>query len=119
MEGHEGDRALQIDIDLIKRQIVEISVYLGTGQEGQAVAADYVRGIAFRLDDKSEHLAGSKDPGDRGGQQREIRFKVPEDHYTSSFNVISAFHDKGRGWLYNDLIRTVYFGFKLKEEVFE
>ena len=54
--------------------------------------------------------------GNTRGQFGSIRIEVPDDHYVSSINVISRFHDHDRGWLHNDLVRSLYFGLKLKPE---
>lgn len=90
-----------------------MTVSLGIGLKGE-YEADFVQSLILRLDDGTTHSAGSSDEYGTGV----IKFQVSDDHYTSSFNVISRFYDHSRGWLYNDLARTIYLGFKPVEDVF-
>ena len=52
--------------------------------------------------------------GGNSGTRQEV--KVPDEHYLSSINVISKFYDNDRGWLHDDQVRTMYFGFRLKPD---
>lgn len=89
------------DIDLTHKAITTIVGYF----------FNEVEGLQLTFDDKSV-----ADMGNTSGQFAAVRIDVPDDHYVSSINVISRFQDSSRGWLYNDLVRTVYFGLKLKPE---
>lgn len=108
----------QIDVDLTKRHIEEMTVTLGEGGHAP-LEADFVQGLAFRLDDGTTQQAGTSNDQPWRADRGTLVFQVPEDHYPSSFNVISLFHDKSRGILHNDLVRTVYFGFKLRDDEFK
>jgi hypothetical protein len=43
-------------------------------------------------------------------------FPVPDGHYLSSIYAVSRFNDATRGFLHNDLLRTVWFGFRYKPD---
>jgi hypothetical protein len=44
-------------------------------------------------------------------------YPVPAGHYLSSVNVKSKFNDYDRGWLYNDLVRLFWMGFRYDPEL--
>jgi hypothetical protein len=71
---------------------------------------DLVSGLRLHCKDGSTADAGNV------GQFRQLNLSPPEGHYISSINVISRFDDATRGWLYNDLVRTLYCGFKFKPD---
>jgi hypothetical protein len=52
------------------------------------------------------------------GWRPTYKLPVPADHYLSSITVISKYLDHDRGWLFNDLVRVLYFGFKMKPNTF-
>ncbi|HET6609634.1 MAG TPA: insecticidal delta-endotoxin Cry8Ea1 family protein [Rhodopila sp.] len=71
---------------------------------------DLVSGLRLHCKDGSIADAGAV------GQERQLNLSPPEGHYISSISVISRFHDATRGWLYNDLVRTLYCGFKFNPD---
>jgi hypothetical protein len=44
------------------------------------------------------------------------KLAVPAGHYLSTITVISRFFDRDRGMLHDDLVRVLYFGFKMKPD---
>lgn len=44
---------------------------------------------------------------------------VPDDHYLSSVQAVAKYSDKNRGMLYDDQVRSIWFGFRFEPEVFK
>lgn len=99
--GGDGGR-LSADWDISEAQLDKL-VAVG----GHHYLVSVVTNLHLWFSDGTEMNAGS---------QPSYRFAVPAGHYLSSINVISRFYDHDRGWLYGDLVRTVYFGFKMKPD---
>jgi hypothetical protein len=100
MGGNGGLPAQPLDLtDAGKGEITQIDAAMFNG----------VQGLTLHLKGGSTAVAGSMDAYTKS-------FTVPDGHYVSSVNVISRYDDATRGWLYNDLVRTFYCGFKLKPE---
>ena len=101
------------DIDLTKNSIVSVNCYVQASRQDNPAEGDVLSGIEFKLDD------GGTRSFIASGSGTLVELRVPDDHYVSSINVISSFDDKQRGHLTNDLLRTLYFGFRFKPEVFQ
>ncbi len=76
----------------------------------KCVSSQQIDQFILRFADGVEWMKG----GNATNGPQEVR--VPDDHYLSSINVISKYNDHDRGWLYGDLVRTMYFGFRLKPD---
>ena len=64
----------------------------------------------------SSPVDGVRDMSFSFGTRGEGGFLVPDGHYLSSIYAVSRFQDVPRGLLCNDLLRTVWFGFRYKPD---
>ena len=78
------------DVDMTKGELTSIAIY--HGPEG-------VVDLHFKF--------GSPETGD---------ILVPDGHYLSSIYAVSRYQDAQRGLLNNDLLRSIWFGFRYKPD---
>jgi hypothetical protein len=102
--GHRG--TMDFEFTLSEEKLEKLT---HVGAEAWGTSGPCVRGLYLGFSDGTEWNVG---------QGPTYKLPVPADHYLSSINVISKYLDTDRGWLHDDLVRMLWFGFKMKPNTF-